>query len=202
MMKKVYHKQNEQGNIVVECFPSTEKAYYEEMRHYLLDGYEQLILDTDMAMTIVRVFLEKGGKIEDVELSEAVYQETDPHYEPVQSPWFKQIFGQRSSEEEAEKHHAEYRIRLSEKIEETRRVQQKVRNAIGDVNRYPRLLQPAIQMPLVDFHQQYRSIKLSLNGNVLVFRPNGVFQTDAEELEEILMDELRTYFILNDFLYD
>lgn len=199
-MKKVYYKEDEKGNVVVECFPSTEKSYYEEIKHYDGKGYEQIILTDDMALGVANHILQKGGKLEDIILYEPKCHEFDPAYVPSSIPWYKKLFNTSTAEQEAEEHHRDYRAKVLNDIELTRKIQKQVRDEVEVVNRYPRLLQRLVFLKIRDFNQCYSRIILSLNGMTLEMRPNGVFVTSSEDLEEMLREEVEKEMVLLQFI--
>lgn len=197
-MKKVYYKEDEKGNVVVDCFPSTKKSYYEELQEYVGQGYEQVILTEDIASSLVNTILQAGGKLEDIILYEQECHEFDPAYVPTSIPWYKKLLGngQRELEQEADEHHRDYRAKCLDEIAFTRKIQEQVRNEIEVVNRYPRLLHPLVLLKIRDFKQYYSRVVVSLNGKTLEMRPNGVFVTESEELEEMLKEAVEQEMVL------
>lgn len=197
-MKKVYYKEDDKGNVVVEGFPSTKKHYYEELQEHVGQGFEQLILTEDIASSLVNTILQAGGKLEDVILYEPQCHEFDPAYVPASIPWYKKLVGkgQREQEQEADEHHRDYRAKCLDEIALTRNIQEQVRNEIEVVNRYPRLLHPLVLLKIRDFKQYYSRVIVSLNGETLEMRPNGVFVTESEELEEMLKEAVEKEMVL------
>lgn len=197
-MKKVYYKEDEKGNVVVDCFPSTKKNYYEELQGYIRQGYEQVILTEDIASSLVNTILQAGGKLEDIILYEPQCHEFDPAYVPTSIPWYKKLLGngQRELEQEADEHHRDYRAKCLDELALTRKIQEQVRNEIEVVNRYPRLLHPLVLLKIRDFKQYYSRVVVSLNGKTLEMRPNGVFVTESEELEEMLKEAVEQEMVL------
>lgn len=197
-MKKVYYKEDEKGNVVVDCFPSTKKSYYEELQEYVGQGYEQVILTEDIASSLVNTILQAGGKLEDIILYEQECHEFDPAYVPTSIPWYKKLLGngQRELEQEADEHHRDYRAKCLDEIAFTRKIQEQVRNEIEVVNRYPRLLHPLVLLKIRDFKQYYSRVVVSLNGKTLEMRPNGVFVTESEELEEMVKEAVEQEMVL------
>ncbi|AJD93239.1 hypothetical protein JMA_39210 (plasmid) [Jeotgalibacillus malaysiensis] len=197
-MKKVYYKEDEKGNVLVDCFPSTKKSYYEELQEYVGQGYEQVILTEDIASSLVNTILQAGGKLEDITLYEPQCHEFDPAYVPTSIPWYKKLVGngQRELEQEADEHHRDYRAKCLDEIALTRKIQEQVRNEVEVVNRYPRLLHPLVLLKIRDFKQYYSRVVVSLNGKTLEMRPNGVFVTESEELEEMVKEAVEQEMVL------
>ena len=201
-MKKLFRTNFTEGidTTSIVTIPITMENKWETIKEQDSLGLTQVIFVNEMQTRLVDNVLKKGGILVDTELSMTTVEEKDESYEVPTPSLLMKLLGKKVDPSIEESHHKEYHERLLKRREKEESVQKRLRKMIPlfnsseekELNLDNELSFYA--MFIRDKDMSIRKTIVELNGNRLEISGNGIFVTESEELEELVIESATHYF--------
>lgn len=204
-MKKLFRTNFSEGidttNIVT--IPITMENKWKTIKEQDVLGLTQVVFVNEMQTRMVENVLRKGGILVDTELSMTTVEDKDEFYEPPKPSFMMKLLGKKVDPSIEESHHKEYHERLLKRREKEESVQTTLRKMIPLFNSSEEKglnLDNELSfyaMFIRDKNMTIRKTIVELNGKRLEISGNGIFITESEELEDLVIESANHYF--NDY---